>query len=299
MIYFSLLMIPIYGVIIYSERGSGYNGILKCGILACLAVMLFIWGNSFASALIFSFAGIIMLTVCLFKDWFKVKKIKALALIYIPTFGTILYFCLIYWQQKYFLDRVSAMFTAIKVKVALGKSLEELYQSEPYSYVYKIVNDYLSASKPFGQGNVIMGMNGQESIIEHTLPLWHSDYTMTYFIYKIGYVPVLIVVALLVFFLIKMCIAVFKQTSKLGFIVSLSVLLCFAIQICAYICNNFGLTMGLYGNLPFITKGGNFFIVNMILLGLFLSAYRNMTIVGDMAVNYKSQRPYSNSENNF
>lgn len=89
-----------------------------------------------------------------------------------------------------------------------------------------------------------------------------------------------------------------KQKNVLGYLVSLSVLLNFSIQIVIYVISNLGFYMALSPlSFPLLSYGGRYLIINMFLIGLLLSVFRTGEYVREPNVKLTINRPFLQYEN--
>jgi cell division protein FtsW (lipid II flippase) len=148
-------------------------------------------------------------------------------------------------------------------------------------YQAMTVRTALQVARWLGKGEWT-GYAGYTEPFERTVPAWSSDFFLTTVIYKLGWLPFLLLVlafAALVLWLLVKCL---RQTNQLGRLVSAAV----------------ALTLGLHGacstalNLGFVLFGGMFPLVTgnltsvlyMIMIGLALSVFRQERIPADITV---------------
>lgn len=287
LLYKAILLIPLYAAIVYSYRGGKYKEIIKLGIIAIVTISIFIYGHGYMPCLIFSFSGIVVLTAAIVKNWFLVNKVKALSLVYIPTIVAMNF--LLLSKQAYISLSGRGIFL-------LGhRGIVE----DGYNYILVIIKNYLDNSRFYGKGINFYLQNSDISVhssIQDMLPSWWADYSLTYIIYRFGYVWAILLISVILVLLIKMLVSTFKQTSEFGFIICLSTTMAFVFQYLCYILSNFGLMTAVPGALPFITYGQKSFIVNMFLMGLFLSANRNKAIVNDIKASRLKEELFGNEK---
>lgn len=287
LLYKAILLIPLYAAIVYNYRGGGYKEIIKLGVVAVATISIFIYGHGYMACFIFSFSGIVVLTAAIVKNWFLVKKVKALALVYIPT-----------------IVASSFLFFAKQANISLtGRGIILLKQKENledvYYYIFVTIKKCLDNSQFYGEGTKFNLQNFNayaNSSIQEMLPSWWADYSLTYIIYRFGYVWAILIISAIAVLLIKMLVSTFKQTSEFGFIICLSTTMAFVFQYLCYILSNFGFMIAVSGALPFITYGQKSFVVNMFLMGLFLSANRNKAIVNDIKVSRLKEELFRNEK---
>jgi len=89
----------------------------------------------------------------------------------------------------------------------------------------------------------------------------------------------------LLFFIIKGFILCFKQKSRLGLFVSISIMLTFTMQVIGYVIANLGFQFTAPISLPLISYGKIATIINLSLIGIMLSVFRTGDIVKDKNAN--------------
>lgn len=273
--YFAMLLIPLYAGLVYSQRGTGYLGLVYCGVAGVISCIVFEWGPSLVAVWMFSISGAVILTAGIKKDWFQIQKKYGLTLVWVPV-GLLIAAPLIFCFRRF-----KYMFITDGAEYAQG-------------YMLKMIRGFLSNSKLLGQGDLppfitqgsLNAANGR--VIEGVLPSWHNDYCLTYMIHKFGWVAAVIVIALVVFLLIRLYKIVNTQSSQLGYIVALGVIMTIVSQCVIFLFANLGICGWHSHPLPFISPGNISFIINMGLMGLILSVYRNNSIVRDRMVKIKS-----------
>ena len=266
MVYFSLLLLPAYGGLLYSYRNCGYGGILKSGAAAVLALIVFGYSQRGFVLAIFALGGLILISAAIVRGWFDVEKKKGLALVYIPTllcvFGGFFIKLLRYGNNK------EDFFQSIKGMMLMNQDTAVGFWGLYARYIVK-------NARFIGQGET--GMAGTKGL-EGFLPSWWADFSLTYLIYRLGLVAAVIAIALFVFLLVKMLRTVLKQKNILGFMVSLSVVVAIGMQCVLFFTANFGICILGILPLPLMTMGQTSLIINMALIGLLLSAHRNTDI---------------------
>lgn len=270
----AMLLCPMYAAIVYNYRNSGYRGIIKSGIMAVLTLGVFAYGGGYMACFLFALSGLIILSTAISKGWFAVKKWKAFLLVYVPSLSVLMYTLL----------AIQAHISLRGRGIILPISSLIHQQDSPDFYVLMVLKQYIQNLKLWGEGMPAFPNSLSPAAIEKILPCWGSDYSLVYIAYKFGYICAALLIAILAFLFIRMLIITLRQTSELGFMVCLSVTIELFIQSGFYILSNLGVMTAVAGPLPFITYEQKSFIVNMYLMGLFLSAYRNKSIVSDKQV---------------
>ncbi|MBP1989897.1 FtsW/RodA/SpoVE family cell cycle protein [Paenibacillus eucommiae] len=267
---FTLLFIPVFAGIVYGFRNKGYLGIIYSAFFYAGAVFICLWGNSAISFLLLTLSCLIILTAAIGKGFFGGNKKLGLAILYVPTLLTfILTICTTtilspYVQQR--IERITAFSNPEREPLGAG-------------YQFLLIRNLFSSAKPIGTA-VLDGSFGTQRI-DQILPEWSSDFSLTYLIASLGYVPGMALIAVLFVLIVRMFISVLRQKRTLGFLLSFSACLAITVQIVFYILSNIGIFPPLSLRLPFITFGGSGFIVNMALMGLLLSVYRRTNLVSE------------------
>jgi cell division protein FtsW (lipid II flippase) len=145
-------------------------------------------------------------------------------------------------------------------------------------YIQITVRNLISSSKPIGAA-IFNNVAGSSMAIEEILPSWNTDFSLTYIIAKLGYVPGMAVIVILFILISRMFSSVLKQKNAPAFLVSFAACLAIAGQIILYVLTNLGIFMPMSFNLPFVSYGAYGFITNMALMGLLLSVYRRTNVV--------------------
>lgn len=280
--YCAVLLIPLYAGFVYSQRGKGYLGLVYCGAVGVISCIVFEWGPSIVSVWMFSISGAVILTAGIKKDWFQVRKKYALGLVWGPVLFVIMAPFILCFR------RFKCMFSTEGDEYG-------------YSYVLKMIREFLSNSKLLGRGDLPSFIT-QENFdvvngrgIEGVLPSWQNDYCLTYMIHKFGWFTAVMVIALVVFLLIRLYKIVNKQSSQLGYIVALGVAMTIVSQCIIFLLANLGICGWHSHPLPLISPGDISLIVNMGLMGLILSVYRNNSIVRDRIIQIKSVGNFNGS----
>lgn len=273
--YSALLFIPAFAGIIYGFRNKGYLGIIFSSLFYAGAALICILApSSSSSLLLLTISCLITLIVAIVKGFFGGNKKVSLALVCIPTLLTIiLYILTAVIMFPYRFEIIMTMLNPGRDPLGSG-------------YLPLMVRKLFAAAKPIGAA-ALDGSIGNMSI-DRILPAWSTDLALTYIIARLGYIPGMAIVAVMLILIIRMFVSVLKQKNTYGFLVSFSACLAITGQIVSYVLSNIGVIAPLPINLPFISFGAFGFIVNMALIGLLLSVYRRTDIVNDRLQNIQS-----------
>jgi len=111
--------------------------------------------------------------------------------------------------------------------------------------------------------------------IEDILPQHYlNNYRIAYVIIKYGWAVGILFLAGLVGMIVLLFYTTYHIRNRLGFLMAFGSSMVLTMQIVFYTLGNFGYQLGMFPNLPFISEGMVSVIVNMMLAGLILSAYR-------------------------
>lgn len=248
--------IPLFGGVLYSYRNKGVSGIIRCILFlipACYACLLM---PSISALLILSFSSLLLLTAAIWRHWFGVKRGPALAALwgggFLVTIGTFLNICL----------RNPEQYQAQRLMSILSLADHE-------SYIQTIIHQLLSEAPLLG---FVDTPNLQK------MPDLASNYLLVYVAARFGLLAAAAIVFLLVLLLIYLFQQSFRQTNVLACLVSLGCSLALALETLLYLTVNLGILPVGTLQLPFLSHGGVFTIVNLCLIGLVLSIYRHRMI---------------------
>ncbi|QOX62346.1 hypothetical protein FRZ06_02715 [Anoxybacterium hadale] len=273
MVYLALLLLPAYGAILYSDRNRGYDGILRCGAAAVAAILVLGYSQQEYVLVIFAVGGLILISAAIAKGWFAVEKKKALALVYVPTLLSMFgFFLLKLWRYG---EGKNLFLEMIKGKILIS-------QDTPDGFLVLFARSIIKNAKWIGQGELSPMVKSHTTRLEELLPIWWGDFSLTYLIHQWGIVTGILTLAIFTFLIIKMIRVTLKQRNALGFIISLSVVTAIGMQSLLFLSANLGICLLVILPLPLMTIGQTSFLVNMVLLGLLLSAHRNLDIIMDL-----------------
>ncbi len=262
---FASLLFPLaFAAIIYWARGKGYLGIMLCGISFLLPALITLCIPSAACLLLLVFSGLILLSIAISKNWFAVNKLFGYLLVYIPTLISL---ALMLLNLSYRLGT--------RLKVAFDPSIDPL----GHGWQGSVAKALLDNSKLIGTGTMPSQYKDMQGFFP--LPGIDTDFSLTYLIFKFGWIAFIVVMAIMVLFIAKGLILSLKQKSTLGLLVSLSVVLTFTLQAVGYVLSNLGFILFAPISLPLVSYGNTATIINMALIGLMLSVFRTGSIIND------------------
>lgn len=271
--YAALLLIPAYAGIVYGFKDRGYAGIVYSGLYYLGGALLCIAAPSAAAFLLLTISCLVMLSVGVAKGWFGGDQKAGLAMVLAPV---LLVSALgLLSAPAYVVRRISYFFNPTLDPLGPG-------------YLPLMVRRLCDTASPWG---AVMPGSGDSGPVVNLLPNWATDFSFTYIIAKMGYLPGMLLAAAMFGLIARMFITVFRQKNACGFLVALAACLAITGQIVFYLLSNLGVIAPLAMTLPFISYGALGFVVNMALLGLLLSVYRRSDLVIDrLPANYGGGR---------
>lgn len=258
-LYVMFLYVPLYGAVLYGYRGSGWGGLIKSILFLLYPVWLGFRIPCMSYALLLLLMLSVMLSVAVFKDWFRIPKKRFLAL---------------YWTAL-------AALPAAWVLLSLNGVLLSEYQRmrvlaflddgmKQYSYVTGMLVEYLKNSRIFGaSGEAVAG----------SLPDYYSDYILTFLSAYFGIAAAGAACLLVGVLAAKAFQIAFSQTNRLGMMMGLGSGLVLFANTLLNIFENMGLLPTTMTFLPFFSYTGTGIVVSYILTGIVLSVYRYQRIL--------------------
>lgn len=254
--YMMLFFPTAFAGIIYDMRIKGYKGIVFCGIYFLIPAILCLIIPSLSNLILYMAICLFLLTFAILKGWFNVKKLKALLIVYIPTFMFLL--TTILSMKEYQLERI---------KYAINPYLDP----RGGGYIIITIRDLLENAK-------MIGINLSSSDIKEVLPAINTDFVLTNLIYSFGWLSFIGLIALVLLFIIKSTKVSINQKGVLGKLVSMSVIATFSFQSIFYLINNLGLIYVDPIGFPLISNGKTSLMINMFLIGIMLSVYKSKVL---------------------
>lgn len=166
-------------------------------------------------------------------------------------------------------------YVRIRLQLALNPSSDPM----GVGYMPTLIRRLLLHSQLFGEGLPVSDY-GQYPIAK-IFPGINTDFLLTYLTYKFGWILLIGILLVFVAFIVRSVIISKRQKSILSQIVSLAIILTFAIQFLTYIASNLGFLLFGPVSLPLISYGGRALLINMCLIGFLLSIFRTGGLVSD------------------
>lgn len=252
-----LLIFPVaYALILYALRGRGTAGILLSGAAFLPLVILTGITPSFSSLLLLLLCELILLLNCIVEGWFGGRKGVQLVIV---------------------LSAVAAVVIWIAVLIGLGYGRSRLTslvhpENDPYGLGYfpMMIRELLQGAKWIGTGTVGELFGALDNLPEY----FASNFLLTWVIHQFGWLPAILLMAVLTLFLavgLRRCL---RQKNALGKLLSAAVLLTLIYETGQYVINNLGFVLLSGVQLPLLSNGNLYTIVNLTLIGLALAAFR-------------------------
>ena len=263
-----LLLVPVYGAILYDYRGCGYSILWKMFLWAAVPVLFILQMPSLTTAIVMGMSFAILFSVAVAKDWFHVNKKAVLAVLWF-------FICLV---------------PAGIIGMALSADGERpgllaAYQIQRLRTFVNInsanAENYAAVKiKQIMQNSYLTGRNTENlNRVLNELPDFNSDYVFVSIMAAYGILAACLAAALLLGIIGKTFHMSFKQKNQLGMITGCGCGVVFLIQTLLSIMVNLNLMPNTSTTLPFFCFGGGSTIVSYILLGLVLSIYRYKDIL--------------------
>ncbi|AFL99327.1 bacterial cell division membrane protein [Desulfitobacterium dehalogenans ATCC 51507] len=265
-IYPFLLFPTIFAGLVYRMRNEGYWGLAFCGASVIVPVFLILLIHNSTVLFLIGTSCLIILTVAIAKGWFNVRKLYALLMLYLSSAVIFLTMFFMMINQDY---------VRIRLQLALNPSSDPM----GVGYMPTLIRRLLLHSQLFGEGLPVSDY-GQYPIAK-IFPGINTDFLLTYLTYKFGWILLIGILLVFVAFIVRSVIISKRQKSILSQIVSLAIILTFAIQFLTYIASNLGFLLFGPVSLPLISYGGRALLINMCLIGFLLSIFRTGGLVSD------------------
>lgn len=265
--YVVLLYPTVYAVWLYRFRSSHWKGLLLAILGGVPLVIIGCLAPYALGILLLMVTGFALLLAAAGTDWFGVGRGKTAAVV---------------------LGIASAMAGSVVWQIwkngwYRGRLLKFLHpELDPFGGGYQAmsVRKALSVSQWLGEGD--WSVAASPDPFERSVPDWSRDFLLTTVVYKLGWLPflllVLAVAGLLLWFLWK-CL---RQRNQAGRLVALSVIVPLALQTVFSAMQNLGYVL-FSASMPLVT-GNLSTVVTMGLIGLALSVFRQEPIARENSV---------------
>ena len=254
----------VYAIWLYACRRKGWLGLLFAILGGIPLSAICLLAPHVFGLILLLLTGFVLLIAAAANDWFGIGKRKtvitaasvALSMLTTVTVGIL--------NSAYRLERFDAAFHPERDMLGMG-------------YQAYTIRKALAVSQWLGEGNWSQANFGVS--YETTVPNCVEDALLTTLIYRLGWLPFLVVVLALVILIGWLLHRSLKQTSQLGRMVALSVVMTLSVQAVFSVMWNLGYTL-YNAAFPLVTGNMNT-IINMWLIGLALSVFRGESIARD------------------
>ena len=271
--YIVLLYPAVYALWLYDCRGKGWRGLLAA-VAGGLPLTLICLAAPFMQGMVLLLViGCFLLLLAVRMDWFTVPRRQGLAAVgglAAIMAGAVLWLLF------------AAGYNSARIQALLHPEtdpMESGYQSIMARWV-------LEASRLVGKGKDLsiqtVTLQGGELPLEMMLPEWNHDFFPTTMVYKLGWLPYLLLLAVLAALLLWILRRCACQRSQSGKLLALAVVGTLAVQSAFAVVLNLGFVL-FSAQLPLVT-GNLHSVADCALIGLALSAFRSESILRDTAM---------------
>ena len=269
-----LLLLPLYGALIYGQRGTGWKGFIKTMLFAIPILLNGMLSLAPSVFIIIVLSCGMMVILSVVKNWFEIPKKSGVAISFfvmfvVPATGIFMFLNTVFSGRRYLQDRVNTWLHPFRYDMehAFGR----------------FTLDFIRQNRLFGMNPLLAETGWKES-----LP-GGNDYGLAYLAAYYGVAVAYIVAFVIGILLFRNLILAVRQKNPMGMMIasgaSLSLLLEFTFSV---LCN-VGVLPSV-GNCPFLTYSGNGMLVTGILIGMLLSVYRHQNIVDEARIKLHQRR---------
>ena len=267
--YVVLLYPTVYAIWLYHCRGKGWKGVLLAILGGVPLVIIGCLAPYVLGILLLMVTGFALMLAAAGTDWFSVGRGKTAAVVLgiaAAMAGSMVWQV---WKNGLFMSRF----------------LRFLHpELDPFGGGYQAmsVRKALSVSQWLGTGN--WSEVASPYPFERTVPDWNHDFFLTTVVYKLGWLPFLLLVLAVAGLLLWLLWKCLRQRNQAGRLVALSVIVPLALQVIFSIMQNLGYVL-FSASMPLVT--GNLpTVVTMGLMGLALSVFREEPIARENSPEY-------------
>lgn len=260
------VLLPVgYAGAVYALRGRGGRGLALCGGIFGVLVLLCLWVLSGATAVILSLSTAVVLLLAVRHGAFGPRKRLYTALILAAALLLALGYLAAVW------DRLSALLRPDK-------------EIAGENYMQVVLQGMLAHSKPWGPGECFELWPGGTGTVTAArvldMSIMNSDFLLTAVAYSCGWMAALTLLALSVCLPVLCLRRAFRQRTLLGSLLSCAVAVPLAVQTVGYVLGCLGYPLGSF-ELPLLSSGGTFTVLDFLFLGLLLAVSRCGSILRD------------------
>ena len=261
-----------YAFWLYACRGKGWLGLLAAVAGGIPLAAIGVEAPFLQGVIQLLVIGCFLLLLAIWMGWFTVPRRQGLAAVgglAAIMAGTVLWMLL------------GAGYNASRIQILLHP------ETDPMGAGYQSImaQRVLEASRLVGKGGELPiqleTIRDRELLPEMMLPEWNHDFLPTTMVYKLGWLPYLLLLAVLAALFLWMLRRCACQRSQSGKLLALAVVGTLAVQSVFAVVLNLGFVL-FTAQLPLVT-GNLHSVVDCALIGLALSAFRSESILRDAA----------------
>ncbi|MDF2544758.1 MAG: hypothetical protein K0S47_4476 [Herbinix sp.] len=292
--YYSILLFGlILAVLVYRMRQKGIKAVLCSAILLMAMILLqsamIKWNSYISSAVvILLMTWLISLLFMIVKGYIVGKKRSLIALsillmlLMIGLYNGLFYSAqrnnleLFLTPEKQAVDHWEDGYNGVLIKELLGKA--SLFG--PIQLSKEELMNYGTGAWYFDEEEVAnittyLHYNIDTVTLEKILPQhYHNNYRLACWVLDYGWLPAFLFIAFIAVFYGILFAVASRIKNKLGNTIAICSSSCLSLQMILYLLGNFGYQYGSFSTLPFISEGLLSITINMVLVGMVLSAYR-------------------------
>jgi len=201
--------------------------------------------------------------------WLGRRKIKVLLGAFVPPAAIFLFLCAI--SHDSLTRRLNGVINAQDDPMGMG-------------WIPLRVRELISTSQFIGKGS------SSELLDAFIAPneLCSVEHLLAVASHELGYIVLVVVLALVVCFGITTIIGIRRQSCIFGQLTLLCIGLCFGLRTFFYLIRNLGFTLIYFEGIPLFSYCGKLMIIDMLMVGLLLSVFRTGSIARDSSIKIKS-----------
>lgn len=247
-----LLFVPLYAAILYFHRGQSCRGMARAAVRWMLPALFLAWVcASVYTMLLLFLAFLVIFTVAVCRDWFRVSKKAVITAVYA---GTLLLAAGMAWYTMNY----GADYQAARLQSYFASGGSTSYQAS-------LLRSIVAESRWIGPAS--------DAVLHQISSLSLFDYTLAYITACCGKLAAILAIFLILFLILKFFRLARQQKNQMGMLMGVGGSTVFLLQWLLYLTEHYGITM-LGSYCPFLTYGGSGMLVTYALAGLMLSICR-------------------------
>ena len=230
---------------------------IKIVIFCIISLLLMINISSFINSIILAIIYLVIATAKIIQD--KKQFAKKIVMLYATVFILAIIFIIILAKSPFRFERIISSFNP---------------ETDPQGsgYIGMLQKEIIENAKIIGEAEA-EAISDEKSVIN-----LESNYTFIYILGKTGVLPATILVFIIILTSIKLIVNTKKIKEEYGKFIIIGLGALYILQSLATILMNLNLGIQTNLNLPFVTYGGVYFVVNLLNIAIILSIYRRKDI---------------------